>query len=112
MKKVVEIGYGLAYRDDDTIYVNSDLKSYPDLYREVMNHEHAHHPGPYVLGDLFLDLKPSSFRLIWFTLTHPNTWSSFCPIVKLGNKWYIDYATTFFIGVGLIIGGEICLLMK
>jgi hypothetical protein len=111
MMNIVEIGYGLAYRDDDTIYINRELKSYPDLYSEVILHEFSHKSGPYVFSDLCLDLKPSSFRLIWFSLTHPSTWNSFCPIVKLGGKWYIDYATLFFIGIGLVAGGELCLLM-
>lgn len=105
------VKHGIAYRDEDTIYVNDVLLKDKRVYDEVIKHEMNHYPGAYSFEDLILDLTPSSLNTMLFCLAYPSTWTAFSPIVKIDGIWRYDLATLFMMGLSFILGGALCYLI-
>lgn len=106
--KVVDVSHGIAYRDDEHVYMNSVLREDKRVWSEVFLHELNHDKGDYTWDDFKLDMCGCSWRTQLFCLRHPSTWIAFSPIVRLNGRWCYDVATFFNLGLGLILGGVMC----
>lgn len=89
--KVYSVGYGIASRVGDSIYLNKALHEFPRLRDAILEHEYEH-TSSQTISDLILDIDISQLRnlkgLYWkFILTHPSSWSEFIPIWKYNGKW-------------------------
>jgi len=84
MTNINETKYGIAYRIKDDIYINNNLKKYPDLRKAIISHELKHSKGftkKDIAIDIFNDdLEKFKKQYYAFILTHPSTWTEFLPI--------------------------------
>ena len=109
--KLVEVSHGIAYRDDEHVYMNRVLHLDKRVWGEVFLHELNHDSGEYNWNDFKLDMCGCSWRSQWFCLKHPSTWTAFSPVVRFNGVWYYDVATLFNVGCGFLLGGIVCLLI-
>ena len=113
--KIKFIGYGTACRIGDVIYINKSLKSYPDVYNSILEHEKAHTSG-FSMKDLMLDLKNpylkgKKLRYWGFMLKHPLSFTEFLPFGIYDGRFVINPVNLAFYGVILIsIGGQLWFL--
>ena len=73
---IKEINYGIAFYSDRGIEVNKNLKKYPKLYNQVMEHEIKHSNSKSGLYDLWIDFKDmfqikKRLMIIGFCIRHP-----------------------------------------
>lgn len=95
--KLKLVDHGMGYRMGDTIYINRELKKYPDLFNKVYNHELKH-----LNGVEHVDWnEPFDFQLFKFMVTHPSTWINLLPIWIIGNKIIYD-KTKILLWLGII----------
>jgi hypothetical protein len=99
------IDYGLGYNEDGVIKINKCLREDYKVFEEVLAHEKNHAQGEFTLGDLWHDIKPFSFRTMWFMLKHPSTWWCISPVWWNGTDVCVDVSSMLFIGIGLMVGG-------
>lgn len=111
----IDSGIGFTCRDGDKVWIelNENLKKYPSLHDEVLEHEmeHIRLNGRYM--DFMHDFKDTfnlkkQFRLFKFSLKHPKSVSSIFPFSIEKNKiipnWFMVSFWTF-ISLSLIFGG-------
>lgn len=84
MVEIKYISYGLACRIENIIYLNENLKKYPELHDAILKHEKAHSSG-FVLKDLVNDVKgkhlnPVKLQYYKFILKHPKSLATFIPV--------------------------------
>jgi len=85
---IVFVGYGLANKIGESIYINKALAKHPNLFQKIMNHEIKH-----ATGQKNVDVnEPFDWELFKFTLKHPSAWLQFLPIWVIKNK--IIYSKT------------------
>jgi hypothetical protein len=85
------VGWGLAWRVGDVVYVFRGLRKSPGLLRRIVKHEAGHLPGRWRLGDLRYDMEsPVDWEGIMFMLRHPRTWVQLSPFIRLGGKWFFE----------------------
>lgn len=92
--KVKYIDYGIACRIADTIYLNKNLKKYPELHNAILKHEKEHSSG-FVLKDLVIDIKGKYLNSVKgqyykFILKHPKSLTTFIPGWFYEGKFSFD----------------------
>lgn len=97
--EIKHIDYGTGNRVGDMIYINKNLKKYPNLYKAVLEHEKKH-SGSFGLSDAHLDFRNEDLRehrREWFKflIKHPRAWVNFLPVMKLGGRWTVDVSILF-----------------
>jgi len=100
LMKLTYIDYGVGNRVGDTIFLNKNLKKYPQLHDAILEHE-GNHTDDWSFKDFMLDLRNDEIGEVKgeyyrFILTHPRAWANYSPILKLGNQWCFDITLTFF----------------
>ena len=99
-QKLIYTQWGLANYYSDHIELNKAFRKDKKLRDYVVQHELKHTDKFDIQHDL-TDIKPQTFRLMWFVLIHPRTWIDFLPIqIKKGE---IIYDTNLTILYGLCI---------
>ena len=93
--EIIEIDYGMAYRINDNIYLNKNLKKYPKLYKAILKHEKEHSDG-FEFKDIMIDLKGKhlkevKFDYYMFFIRHPKSLIHFLPVFRLENVWTFDF---------------------
>lgn len=89
-----------------TIYLNPDLKKYPDLRRAIIKHELEHSNG-YTTKDFFIDLKNTHLKGLKkdyysFIIKHPKSLVGLLPIMRLEKKWVFDVNLTIIYLLSLL----------
>ena len=98
--RVKYIDYGTGNRIGNTIYLNRNLKKYPQLHNAILNHEKKH-ANRFNCKDILIDLqnvdlKGKKSEFYWFIFKHPKALFNFLPLMKIENKWYVDVSLTLF----------------
>lgn len=114
-KKVVYVDWGIANSYDDRIELNKHLQFYPELHKQILEHELSHTDEKgFTKKDFALDLGPQKvnyWKLFKFMCIYPKTFVQFLPIRKSGDTIYYDInmliswlAIFIFIGIGIYFG--------
>jgi len=84
MVKIVYTKWSLANRFDDSIELNENLRKYPELQAQLLNHELKHTDKKFTIYDLKHDLSSNQDidhrKLLFFMLKHPKSLSQFLPL--------------------------------
>lgn len=80
---------GLAFRSQNIIFLNKNLRKHVVLHDDCLMHELSHSSATLNFKDLFLDFKPRAFNLDWwrFMFKYPGALWQFSPLIKLDGKW-------------------------
>ena len=109
---IVYVNHGIANRFKDRIEINKNLKKYPELYKQVLEHEFSHTNRNFSFKDLFIDVGiPSNNikQLIMFMITNPRSFSQIFPFYISNKKIVYDinmiiiYSFLFTIITGTVL---------
>jgi len=99
------IDFGVGYRTGNNIEINRRLLNYPNLYKEVLDHEMKHNTDSLV--DLWHDFKAlSNFNLEWlkFSIQNPKAvFQSALPVWKIKEGWCINSFLCFFYSATILL---------
>ena len=108
--KIKYIDYGVGYFCTDNgkswIELNRNLKKYPGLFQDVLEHELGHATGKKIdfIHDLKYHLNPAvQFELLKFSFRHPRTFLSNSPIIFEKKGVGINWFNLIFLGIFLLI---------
>ena len=106
--EVKYIKSGTGNRVGNTIYLNEELKLYPELHNAILCHEKKH-TGGFTWWDLKLDLTNKELKNLKkeyysFILNHPRALLNFFPIMKLNKQWTYDLSLIFLWTFVVVIG--------
>jgi hypothetical protein len=92
--KIKEISYAVGFRIGNNIYLNKELKAYPDLRKAILKHELEHTDG-FSWKDIKLDLLGKNLKSVkseyWkFIIKNPKSLIQFLPLLKINGKWTLD----------------------
>jgi hypothetical protein len=114
-KPVIYVDWGIANSYEDRIELNKHLQFYPELHKQILEHELSHtNTEGFSKEDFALDLGPqkvSYWTLFKFMCVYPKTFTQFLPLRKSGDTIYYDInmsiswiAILGVIGLGLYFG--------
>ena len=113
-RKIIEHKNVVGCNIDGTIYVHPKLKEKPKLYAAIIKHEEEH-TDSFEKHDIIHDIINGELHGVrgeyWkFVITHPSTWVSFLPIMRINKQWVFDIVMTlFWFMIALIIGFGVAL---
>jgi len=109
--KIKYVNYGVAYRLDNTIYMNKELrnKRWDTLRERIIKHETMHDSGLYTQADLINDIKGEGVLTLEdsFNLALATAGRSLTQYLPVNNQWKIKpmqglftltFLLTFIIG--------------
>lgn len=114
-KEVIYVDWGIANSYDNRIELNRHLQFYPQLHKQILEHEleHTNKEG-FSKEDFALDLGPSKINywtLFKFMCKYPKTFTQFLPLKKDKDTIYYDInmciswgAILLVIGLGFYFG--------
>jgi hypothetical protein len=95
--RIKYIDHGIGFfatneQGESWIELNENLKKYPELHDEVLQHELDHATGKDM--DFWHDFKDAfgfkkQWKLLKFTIKHPSALSAFSPWVDGGISWFV-----------------------
>lgn len=87
------ITHSIGFRVDNTIYLNKNLKKYPELYNKILKHEIEHiKQGKNRLKNYSHDIKEKfNKEIVFFCLKHPFSILHFFPIIIIEKKVTISW---------------------
>jgi hypothetical protein len=105
--KIKYVDFGIANNYGDEIELNINLKKYPKLHNEILNHELKHsqkRPLTHIRAD-FLEKGVSNWKLFKFCLKHPKGFKQIVPLYYHKEREQFIYDKNYFImwGFGLLI---------
>ena len=105
MVKIVYTKWGLANRFDDCIELNENLKKYPKLQAQLLDHEVRHTDKSMSVFDLKHDLSSQqeidSKALMFFMLKHPKSLTQILPFYYSPRRKKLIYDLNLIITSGL-----------
>lgn len=122
MKPIIEeIDYGIGFlvvdKDKRYIQLNRNLRKYPKLRKQVLNHELKHLHTQSGMGQFMVDFK-DSFNLsmqkgiISFCLRHPSALACQLPVMMNKGKISFNPVQIFNIVIALsVIGGMLVIAL-
>lgn len=92
--KIVFVNHSIANNFGDWIEINEEMKRYPYLLKETIDHEYGHtQTSGFTWHDFKHDLaiKPKTILyLLYFNLRHPSSWLQYVPMKLRKGKIYLD----------------------
>ncbi len=105
MIPIVYTRWGLANRFDDSIELNENLKSSPELQAQLLAHELKHTDKKFTIEDLKHDLLSQQEidykKLIMFMLKHPRTLIQLLPLYWSPKRRQVIYDLNLIIIYGI-----------
>lgn len=93
-KPIVYVNWGIANSYDDRIELNKALLAYPELHKQILEHELSHTDEKgFTKKDFALDLGPQKInyiKLFKFMCVNPKTFTQFLPIRFSKDTLYYD----------------------
>jgi len=108
MKPTIKyVNHSTGYRIENTIYLNKNLKKYPELHDRILEHELKHSNG-WNLKDFQMDFFDNDMRGLKiqyykFILKHPRTLMVLLPITRVEGYWVFDTNLIIFYSIMLTI---------
>ncbi len=92
--QIKTIDFGIAFRVNDTIFINRKIKPNSKLYKSLIKHELNHESGNLTLKDLkndWLGKEINKKEYYKFLFKNKEAWIQFLPVIRLNNQFILDY---------------------
>lgn len=107
MVEVRYVPWGIANRFDTHIELNENLQHYPELHKQILEHELSHTDKPgFTKEDFALDLGPSKvnyWKLFKFMCLHPKTFLQFAPFYVREGQFIYDVNLTIVWSIVIVV---------
>ena len=108
--QIKTINFGICFRINDVVYINSKIPKKSKLYKSLIVHELNHDKDKLTLKDLKNDLFGKSINkseYYKFLFKNKEAWIQFLPVIRLNNQLIWDYQMLglWIFGIIVIFGG-------